>query len=210
MRGAIAVVAVTAGAVIAALVVGLATSGLHSTGGNVLPPQAFTAILDPDEEICQGPESVPAETGSAEVMVTTYGRSGPPLAVTLGGATRGDHPGGYRDGWLHVPLRGPLAESADVQTAERVCIANRGDNRMAIAGKLEPPDVAPVIGGEPSSGRITLRWRAAEEATWWESAGEVARRVARGKADLGTWTPVVLLVLLWAGAFALVLRSVRA
>jgi hypothetical protein len=209
MRGAIAVVAVTAGAVTAALVAGLATSGLHSTGGNMLPPQVFTGILDPGEQTCQGPESVPAGTGFAEISVTTYDRPGPPLEFTAGD-TSGRHAGGYRDGWLRVPLRGPAAMSDEAQTVDEVCVRNRGDRRMAIAGKLEPPDVAPLVGGEPSGGRITLRWRGAEETTWWESAGEVARRVARGKSDLGTWTPVVLLVLLWTGAFALVLRSVRA
>jgi hypothetical protein len=210
MRGAIAVVAVTAGAVIAALVLGLSVSSLHVTGGNMLAPQAYTAILDPGESICQGPESVPAETGFAEISVSTYGRPGPPLEVTAGGTTRGSRGGGYRDGWLRIPLRGPAARSAEPQPVEQVCVRNRGGRRVAIAGKLEPPEVAPVVGGEPSGGRITLRWRAAEPATWWDAAGEVARRVARGKSDLGTWTPVVLLALLWTGAFALVLRSVRA
>lgn len=210
MRGAIAVVAVTAGAVIAVLIAGLATSGLHVTGDNLQPPQRYVAVVAPGEQLCQRTEAVPAESGSLEFSVGTYGRPGPPLEVTLGGGTRGTRAGGYRDGWVRVPFRGAAAGRRAAVGVPAVCVRNAGDSRLAIAGKATFPDSAATVDGGASEGRVTLRWRAVRPSTWWADGAQVAQRVTFAKADLGTWTPLVLLALMWIGAFALLLRSARA
>ncbi len=206
MRGAIAVVAVTAGAVIAVLAAGLATSGLHSTGGNMLAPQRYVAVVGPGERLCQESEQVPAGSGSLELNVGTYGRPGPALEISVGRTTRGARAGGYRDGWVRVRFGG----AASASPAREVCVRNRGDARLAVAGKPTHPQTAARVAGKPAEGRVTLRWRAAQRATWWADGAEIARRVTRGKADLGPWTPLALLAVVWFGAFALVLRSARA
>lgn len=210
MRGAIAVVAVTAGAVIAALIAGLATSGLHTTGDNLQPPQRYVAIVAPGQQLCQRSEAVPAESGSLELSVGTYGRPGPPLEVTLGGGTRGARAGGYGDGWVRVPFKGAAAGRRAAVAVPAVCVRNAGDSRLAIAGKGAFPVTAAKVDGDPSEGRVTLRWRAVRPSTWWADGAAVAQRVTRGKADFGPWTPLVLLALMWIGAFALLLRSARA
>jgi hypothetical protein len=210
MRGAIAVVAVTAGAVIAALGAGLATSGLHATGGNGLAPERYVAVVGPGERMCQASEGVPAGSGSLELNVGAYGRPGPPLDVTVGAATRGSRPGGYDDGWVRVPFEGANADRDAARVVPQVCVRNRGDSRLAVAGKPTFPDAAAQVAGEPSEGRVTLRWRAARASTWWADAATIAQRVTRFKADLGPWTPLALLALVAGGSFALVLRSARA
>lgn len=210
MRGAIAVVAVTAGAVIAALATGLATSGLHSTGGNNVPPQRYVAVVGPGERLCQETEIVPPRSGSLELSVGTYGRPGPPLELSFAGAPIGSRAGGYGDGWVRIPFGGVNADRGGSVAVPQVCVHNRGDHRLAVAGKPAFPDAAAGVAGEPSEGRVTLRWRAAQAATWWADAATIAQRVTRVKADLGPWTPLVLLALVWVGAFALVLRSARA
>jgi hypothetical protein len=209
MRGAIAVVAVTAGAVIAALIVGLATSGRHETGSNQIAPQAYVATVDPGRRLCQSPELVPAGSGSLELNVGTYGRPGPPLEVMVGGNARGNRGGGYHDGWVRVPFAGAAADRRRPEPAPDVCVRNAGRTRIAVAGELAPPGQAARVAGRPAQGLVTLRWRSAHATTWWGDAGTVAERVTFGKADLGPWTPALLLVLVWAGAFALVLRSAR-
>jgi hypothetical protein len=209
MRGPIAVVAVTAAAVIAAIVVGLTTAGLHRTGGNMLPTNAFVATVPPGERLCQESEIVPPQSASVELSVGTYGRPGPPLEVSVGDSSTGRRNGGYGDGWVRVPYSGPAAARDEAQAVPRVCVRNAGDRRVALAGKASHPVEAARVGDTPAAGRVALRWRAAKPSTWWDDGAEVARRVTRGKADLGLWTPLVLLGVVWVGAFALVLRSVR-
>jgi hypothetical protein len=211
MRGAIAVVAVTVGAVIVALAIGLTTSGLHVTGGNMLAPQRYVAVIGPGERLCQDSEGVPADSGSLELNVGTYGRPGPPLELMVGDTTtRGTRAGGYRDGWVRVPFSGRAAGRPGATVVPQVCVRNRGDARLAVAGKVTLPESAANVTGKPTEGRVALRWRAAQPATWWASGATVAERMTRAKGDLGPWTPLVLLALVWAGAFALVLRSARA
>jgi hypothetical protein len=207
VRAAIAVVAVALGAVVIALALGLSERGHHVTGGNSLQPSQYVAILGPGKQLCQDGEVMPAGSGSVELVAGTFGRPGPPLGVTVGQTRRGDSPGGYGDGFVRVPFGGPPPLATPANT--RVCVRNRGRTRAAIAGRRSHPGTAATVAGKPADGRITLRWRAAKEASWWADAGAVAARVTRGKADLGPWTPALLLALVWAGALTLVLRSAR-
>jgi hypothetical protein len=210
MRGAIAVVAVTAGAVIAAVSAGLLQEGNHATGSNGLAPHAYVTVVGAGQRMCQAGEFVPPGSGFVELNVGTFGRPGPPLRVEVGDASAGAHRGGYRDGWVRVPFSGPAAGAAQPAAAPDVCLRNQGRSRIVLAGEATPPDGAARVAGAPSPGRVTLRWRAARATTWWADAATIAERATFGKADLGPWTPVLLLALVWAGAFALVLRSARA
>jgi hypothetical protein len=188
MRAARIVVAVAVVGVLIALGVGLARAGARSAGTNSINPVAFVAVVPPGGRACQDGEAVPPDAAALAVDAGSYGRPGPPLRVTIGPGTGGARPGGYPDGWVAVPLSGRLARSDRFAGGVVVCVENRGAARVALAGLPLPQSVA-TVNGRP-----------------WSMASTVAGRATVGKADLGKWTPVVALVLLWAGALTLVLR----
>jgi hypothetical protein len=125
--------------------------------------------------------------------------------VTIGPGTGGARPGGYPDGWVTVPVSGRLARSDRLAGGVAVCVENRGAARVALAG-LPLPQSAATVNGRPAQGRFSLSWQRPGRESWWSMAGTIADRATVGKADLGKWTPVLALVLLWAGALTLVLR----
>ncbi len=169
----------------------------HACRGNNLPlPQRYVGVVEPGEQLCQRDETVPPGRPGLEFIAGVYGRPGPPLEVTPAAGRRGTRGAGYRDGWTRVPLEG-FRRAARTARRPAVCVRNAGDSHLAFAGRHVPPTAPRTVAGGPP--RAASRCAGAGRAVDLVGAGaEVAQRVTFGKADLGTWTPALVL-LVWSG-----------
>jgi hypothetical protein len=193
-------------AVLGAVIGVMSHSEPRLAGTNNARLAGYPVVIDPGERFCQTGEWVPDDARRMQIDVGTEGRPGPPLAVTLGDR-RVRIPGGYRDGPLAVAVSG--ADSA----ATALCVRNRGERRVFLAGQDAatslPPGLAAELGGEPvlAVARV-LYWRPGAESGW-QVAGPVLGRWSRATA-LGAATPWLAIALLLgacAAAAALAFRG---
>jgi hypothetical protein len=180
-----------------ALAFTLLQSAPRSAGSNFVPELGEVAKLRGPERRCQDGETVPADTGALRVLIGTYGRPAPALAVVVrrpDGAlvTRGRLAAGGPEGHVDIPVR----ELDGRATGVRVCLNVGGGGRTVLYG---------------SAGRLHLEWLRPGSESWLGLAPTVAHRFA-----LGRWNPFgtlllatlgVLLVAAWAAAAWLVLRE---
>ena len=146
-----------------------------------------------------GPDELaPADTGALRILIGTYGRPAPALAVDVrrpGGSrlTSGRLAAGGPEGHVDIPVR-ELDRGA---TGVRVCVTVGGGGRTVLYG---------------SAGRLHLEWLRPGSESWLALAPTVAHRFG-----LGRWNPLgsvllaalaVLVVATWAAAAWLVLREV--
>lgn len=190
-RGPLVTVALAALALIVGAVALLAGSGPTVRRSGAVPPDAFVVTLEPGTRRCQD-GVVPAGADRVRLTLGTFGRPG---VVGVDGERAGVQAvsGGSRvsDGVVTVPLR-PVASSSRVL---RLCVANRGQGRVAIAGR---GSVLSLV--FPESG-----------VSWIDRAGDLARAVGRGRLAPGgpalAWLALGLAVLAGAGGVILVLWS---
>jgi hypothetical protein len=177
----------------------LLQSAPRSAGSNFVPELGEVAKLRGPERRCQDGETVPADTGALRILIGTYGRPAPALAVDVrapGGSrlTSGRLAAGGPEGHVDIPVR-DLDRGA---TGVRVCVnVGGGGGRTVLYG---------------SAGRLHFEWLRPGSESWLALAPTVAHRFA-----LGRWNPfgtlllaalAVLLVAAWAAAAWLVLREV--
>lgn len=207
MRAAAAVAAAAVAVAVAWIVLGLASDGSSRAGTNSVLPGSYVATVPAGQRACQAGEEVPANAAELEVFAGVFGKPGPPIELTVGGSPAGTRTGGFGDGWIRIPLDAALRGRSAALPDQRLCVHNRGTRRLALGGLIGDPASAARIAGEPAAGRISLRWTAARQGSWWSQAATIAQRSTFGKADFGPWVPAVLLGVVWAGALAIVLRS---
>jgi hypothetical protein len=174
-------------------------------GSNLVPELGFLPELAPGQRLCQAQELVPRDADSVRILVGTFGGPGGGLDVTLDTRgrrlTQGSLPPGHGQGHLTVPIR-PLSRTTGDAT---LCIANRGDSKVALGGSDRVSPFARV-GGAELPGRARVEYMRPGRESWWSLAGEVVHRFGYGKAGLlGSWTLfAALLLMLVAGAAAAV------
>jgi hypothetical protein len=213
VRGAAAVVAMTAIATLALVAIGLSQTGRRSAGTNSVKLNAFVAAIPPGKALCQNGEVLPASAGALELYTGTFHGPGPALRLSVDGRPAGGRAGGYPQGWRSIPLSGGARDRREPAAGVRICIQNAGRRRVALGGQVGAVDAFETfakVGGKATRGRVTMRWSAAHATSWWGQAATVARRVTFGKADLGPWAPAILFAIVWIGASVVAVRSVRA
>ena len=209
MRAAAAVVAVATAAAILCVAVGLASEANTPLATNSTLLSSYLGAVQPGDRLCQRDETIPAGAAELEVFAGVFGKPGPRLELQADGRLAGAAGAGYRDGWTRIPLAEGFRGRAEPLGGQRLCLVNRGRSQVAFAGRPGPRATAARIAGDPAAGRLSMRWTPVVRKTWWTQAPELAQRATFGKADLGPWTPVALVLLVWSGAFALILRSAR-
>jgi len=182
-------------------------------GTNAIKHQHFVVELPPGRRACQDHTLLVDDAARVELLVGTYGRPVPPLAVAFTGAdgaplARGRGGGGPEG---HVVV--PLDREIDGTRSARLCVRNGGATNIALAGDLANPDAAAHVGRDAADGAIAVRYLRRRDETWWELLPTLATRFGYGKAAvLGWWTlPAAALALLavWAVTIRLLLRAVR-
>jgi hypothetical protein len=141
---------------IAAFAFGGSRAHVRLTGSNGIGDGEFVAIVGPGRTLCQSEGAVDAGTGSLRMVIGTYGRPGPELRTSVrfeGGRTlkKGTLAPGWRQGPIDLPLGEPTPA---MRGGARICVANRGDARVAVAGIATPRGRAARVGGRPARGRV--------------------------------------------------------
>ena len=194
--------AVAAGAValLAVLALVLTDSKPRQSGSNYVAELEPVAEVEGEGRRCQRGVVLPPDTSSVRLLLGTYGRPAPTVAVrATDGArtvTSGTLPGGGREGHVTVPLT-PAIESET--SASRVCVRVEGSGPTVLYG---------------SGGTVRLEWLRPGSGSWLDLLPVVARRFGYAKANpFGSGLLVaagLLLLLAWVAAGRLLLRELRA
>jgi hypothetical protein len=205
----------------AAAVVGLAVVALSQRTSLAftlgVARAAAVARLGPGEQACQQPVDVPAGAAFDRVAlgVGTYGRPGPPLAVTVRAASGGGVlasgalPGGYPD-----RARADVRLDRTVRASQRisVCVEDRGPGRVGLLGDadLAARTSTAVKDGRPLRRDLSLVFERAPRSMASEVPAMLERAALFRFPGLGAWAYVILAVLLVVGGPLLLIRAVQA
>ena len=203
-----------AGCVLALLVVALAAAGderglAYSTGAR---PERVLAVAAPGREVCQRGLEAAGDFDSVELLVGTYGRPGPPMAVEV------------RDAGRATPVAaGTLTGAADNQAARvrvepevsrgrriDVCVRT-GERRVALYGGTESDLVTTVTAGPNAvGGDLRLSLRRSEPDSALALVPDILRRAALFRPGIaGVWAFWVLLSAVALGVPALLAAALR-
>jgi hypothetical protein len=199
--------------IVVALAITLLGSEEPSTGDNGREIQLPAGVVIPaGDRACQPEAGVPAGTGIVRLRVSTAGRQGGPLAVTVSKQKRVLASGTSGAGVVDQPVKVPLGAGAADSSGVSVCVENRGTAQVAVLGQEVPrADAARVTDPrQPQSRAMRLEWFEPEAEPRAARTDEVAGRYGLVKAAwIGTWTFWAALALLVAISAAAVVLYVR-
>jgi hypothetical protein len=187
----------------------------RTAGSDHVNPLTFAATVPGGHELCQPEIVLPPEAASVSMLVGTFGRPVPALAVRFTDArgalvAHGSLSAGGHEGPVIVPLvrrRGPAA-------AGTLCITVAGRTNIVLGGEAVPPGASSVrIDSRVAPGRIDVSYLRPGRESWWHLLPTVDERFGLGKASFfGDWTlPVAALLLagVWAYAVWLLVHELR-
>jgi hypothetical protein len=203
--GALTALAAGLALILVVLLAALAQSKPRLAGTNNVRDPVFAVVLPAGATVCQGNESVPADTDRARVLIGTYGRPMPPLTFTAtgpGGRVAGRRAGGDREGYVTIPV----ARNERVLSGLKLCLRNDGAQKIAIGGEGIPPPAK--IGRRDADGRMRIAWLRPGSENWFDLAGTVLHRFGYGNAPwFGGWL-LVLVIFVLGGAVGLAANAV--
>ncbi|MFI5037257.1 MAG: hypothetical protein ACHP93_02120 [Solirubrobacterales bacterium] len=201
--------------VVGVLVVDMTGRAVRIADSNHTPEAAFVATAPGGATVCQPIPPPPPDAATARLLIGTYGRPLPDLAVRFVSPTgavtaRGELAGGGSQGHVDIPFK---RERGNAQ-ATNICVQNLGRSKIAIAGVGVPPGPGSErVDGTPAPGAISITLFRAGRESWWSLLGALDRRFTLGKAGLlGGWTfPICALMLLgvWVTVVRLLVREAR-
>jgi hypothetical protein len=160
-------------------------------------------VMPPRTQACQDGEPVPAGGARVQMLLSTGGKRGGPLTVTIA------PPGGRtvsatsRAGYVDQPLSVPIGPFRSAVRNARFCVRNPGPVQVAVLGVGVPPSRAARVNGkaQPIASMMRLRWDRASAGTRFDRLADIARRASLAKASwFGSW-------LLWAALALTVVAS---
>lgn len=214
------------------LLLGLCAAGvlvLVLVGATTERRQAFTLGVTPagavvelgaGQEVCQGPIRVPDASASFDavnVTLGTYERPGPAVELTLeparGGEpfARGRLAAGYGD-ITRVPSHSIAVGHMAAEKPFRVCVRNAGPGRLGVYGNGDAAarTSTAIVDDEPAGVDVAVAFERAEPRSELSLFGATLSRASLWRASwVGTWTMVVLLLVLVAGVPSLLALALR-
>jgi hypothetical protein len=199
--------------VIGTLLLDMSGSAPRLAGSDGVRTEVFAVIVPGGGTVCQPVGPLPPDAGAAKLLVGTYYRPLPPLAlrfVDKSGAAvaRGAVRGGGRQGYISMPLRrlGPLS------SVRRACLNVGGRFQVALGSTpVAAHTPTALVNGKPVSALVSIYYLRPGSKSWWRFLPVVNLRFALGKSSFfGSSTlpfVAVLVLLLWIAAIALVWRE---
>jgi hypothetical protein len=203
------VMAVGLAAIVVILAVVLLEKAPRRSGSDLTPNGSFVAVLDAGQWTCQEGELLPADTSAIQPTIGTYGKPGPPLAVTLTGP-HGEllSSGGLASGWAGGVVRIPIRHVSTTTTEVRVCLRDGGPGPIALAGALPDPGLHMEVAGKTVEGRLRYDYMRPGRESWLALLPTIVYRSTFAKAGpLRHWAWAAALVLMLL-AIALAARTV--
>lgn len=200
MRGVRIALAGGAVAVLVALAVVLSRSDYRQSGSNYVPESGEAVTIPGTGEHCQAGQVVPEDTAGLRLLIGTYERPAPELAVEVSASgsevTSGARAAGGREGRVRIGLE-PVEETTG---GARVCV------RVRV--RAEPGRRTVLYG---SGELVRLEWLREGPESWLGLAPAVAERFGLGKPNpFGSLLlPLMALALVaaWVAAARLVARE---
>jgi hypothetical protein len=176
------------------------------SGSNLTPNGAFVAVLDAGQQTCQEGELLPADTAGMRATIGTYGKPGPPLAVTLTGP-HGEvlSSGGLARGWSGGVVQIPIRHVSTVNANARVCLRDGGPGPIALAGALPDPGLHMEVAGATVEGRLRYDYMRPGRESWLALLPTIVHRSTLAKAPAlrhWAWAAAIVLMLLAVGLAA--------
>lgn len=146
--------------------------------------------------VCQPNETLPRETSAIRLRVFAYTGPRVTVAVLARGQfiARGERESGWTGGVVTVPVK-PLATA---RSGVKLCFTLflNGNERASFAG--ERTKRAPATREDTTTlpGRIRVEYLRPGQSSWWSQALSVARRMGLGHAGSGTWSVLLVIVLM--------------
>jgi hypothetical protein len=197
------------GILVLLLVVG-SRSAPRQLGSNLVLEREFPVVVPGGAQACQAEASVPGGSGTLVLLVGTYGRPGPPLAVRVTRAGRPVSATRVAPGWTQGRLTIPMPTVRRDTLRAEVCVRNRGARRIALGGRISDPKAAARIAGRSQAGQFRIEYLTAGPQSWWSFFDRLPDRVASvraavpGAATFWIWIALLLAV---AGSVAALLVS---
>jgi len=193
------------------LAIKLSQRAPRQAGSDHIVPATFAASLPRAGVVCQVNPYLPPAAATAQILIGTYGRPVPDLALSFtdpAGAlvSTGRLAAGAKEGTVSIPL----TPARDPGSATHVCLGVGGRSKVVIGGLGLPPadPTDEIVNGTAQAGRFSLVYYRAGRESWWSLFGVIDRRFGLGKAGFfGDWTLpacVLLLLVTWAVAIRLV------
>jgi hypothetical protein len=186
--------------IVAMLVVAGTRSETRQLGSNLVLEREFPVIVGGGQQACQLEAAIPGGSGTLQLLVGTYGRPGPALAVRItrsGRTLSATHVSpGWRQGHLTVPI--PVVRGDTLRAT--VCIRNEGRRRIALGGRISDAKSAARVAGRPQAGQFRIAYLTAGPQSGWSFFGRLPDRVASvraaipGAATLWVWIALALAV----------------
>jgi hypothetical protein len=158
-------------------------------------------VLGAGQRACLAPATMTTDSTQARFMVGTYFRPGPPMELSITGpgyATRRSIRAGFPDNaTLRVNVPPPRRDMS-----VRLCIANRGDRRVALNASADRTKTAArtQVDGRPGAANPTFAFYAARPAAITSRLSRIVERVSLFKPGIvGSWLLWPLLVATAAG-----------
>ncbi|MCW3018524.1 MAG: hypothetical protein JWN10_832 [Solirubrobacterales bacterium] len=156
---------------------------------------------------CQTGETLPR--GTSAIRLRTYAFLGPRAVVEVRAQGRtiahGERGSGWTGGVVTIPVNRLRATRSGVELC--FTLFGNGDESVEVMG--EPTSGLPAASVQAGSlpGRIRVEYLRPGAASWWSIAPEVARHMGLGHAAAGTWS-VLLVIVLMSGIVALCSRLI--
>jgi len=195
-------------ALVAVILVVLATGGPGLAGSTGVPPDVFVAELKPGQSACQVSASLPADASTAQVVVGAAGAS----RIRLGFSATSGRKVVARGVVVASPgtAKVPIEGSATRARVDRICLRNLGDVKVAVAGRSGGA-IALGPRGAIVPATLSVLYVRADAPNWFSQAGAVADRFSHGRlAPLGGATLWLALFIALAGGVAAVVTTVLA
>jgi hypothetical protein len=168
--------------------------------------QAFLGTIHRSAEVCQRNEALPRDTSAIRLRIFT--QIGPRVTVEVLShgrvLTSGEQRSGWTGGVVTVPVR-PLSRSmSGVQLCSSFLL--NGNETASIVGSPAARIVTASGHVVVSPARVRVEYLRPGRSSWWSLALVVARHMGLGHAGSGTWS-VLLVLLLMAGVVLLCSRT---
>jgi hypothetical protein len=197
-----------------ALILDMSGRAPRIAGTDHTNPIGFVASIPSKGTVCQAGMLLPADSGSVEVLIGTYGPPVPALTATFEGAgnrviATGRLAAGAKQGYVRIPLR----HTSGAPVGGILCIhVGRAVHEVVLAGdQFAPGPESEKVTGKSLNGRIDVVYLRPGRESWWQLLGVLDERFGVGKASFfGNWTlPLAALLLLgvWVAAVRLLARE---
>lgn len=185
------------GLLLGVVLIALTLTQAPTTVARVNTPQG-TLVTETQQKLsaCQPGEVLPR--GTSAIRLRTYAFLGPRVTVSVLAHGHVIAHGERGSGWTGGVVTVPVNRLSTARSGVELCFTLFGNGNESIQLVGEPTTGALAASGPGGTlpGRVRVEYLRSSGASWWSLVPEVARRMGLGHAAAGTWSVLLVLVLM--------------